>query len=92
MIMKQDTTRFLQSLAMNYSRQLNIDLCRGAATVQNKDWGVMITWTYTQPPYMESRTQLYNDMVLAYENGAKYIIIFDSNENYTQNVLTARTT
>ena len=26
-------------------------------------------------------------MVLAYENGAKYIIVFDTNENYTQNVL-----
>jgi hypothetical protein len=71
----------------NYSRQLNVDLCRGAATAQNKNWGVMITWTYTQPPYMESGSQLYNDMVLAYENGAKYIIIFDTNQNYTQNVL-----
>jgi hypothetical protein len=71
----------------NYSRQLNIDLCRGAATLQNKDWGVIITWTYTQPPYMESGPQLYNDMVLAYENGAKYINIFDSDQNYTQNVL-----
>ncbi len=71
----------------NYSRQLNVALDRGAATVMNKDWGVMITWTYTQPPYMESGPQLYNDMVLAYENGAKYIIVFDSNENYTQSVL-----
>ena len=29
----------------NYSRQLNVALCRGAATVQNKDWGVIIAWT-----------------------------------------------
>lgn len=29
---------------MNYSQQLNIDLVRGAATSQNKDWGVVITW------------------------------------------------
>ena len=50
----------------------------------------MITWTYTQPPYMENGTELYNDMVLAYENGAKYIIVFDTNENYTQNVSNAR--
>jgi len=64
-----------------------VALCRGAATVLNKEWGVMITWAYDQPPYMESGSELYNDMVLAYENGAKYIIIFDSNENYTQNVL-----
>jgi hypothetical protein len=72
---------------MNYSQQLNIDMCRGAATLQNKDWGVIIDWTYTQPPYIESGPQLYNDMVLAYQNGAKYIIIFDSNQNYTQNIL-----
>ena len=66
---------------MNYSRQLNIALVRGAATVQNKDWGVILDWTYTQPPYLENGTELYNDMVLAYENGAKYIIVFDSNKN-----------
>ena len=71
----------------NYSRQLNVDLCRGAATAQNKDWGAMITWTYMQPPYIESGPELYNDMLLAYENGAKYIIVFDSDKNYTQSIL-----
>lgn len=73
---------------MNYNQQLAIALCRGAATAQNKDWGIMITWASTQPPYMENSTALYNDMVLAYENDAKYIVIFDTNANYTQNVLT----
>jgi hypothetical protein len=71
----------------NYSRQLNVALCRGAATAQNKEWGVMITWTYTEPPYIESGEELYNDLVLAYNNGAKYIVIFDSNEEYTQGIL-----
>jgi hypothetical protein len=71
----------------NYSRQLNVALCRGAANVQNMDWGVMITWTYTQPPYLESDKELYDDLVLAYENGAKYILVFDSNENYTHSTL-----
>ncbi|MCW4045658.1 MAG: hypothetical protein NWE94_09105 [Candidatus Bathyarchaeota archaeon] len=71
----------------NYSRQLNVALCRGAATAQNKDWGVIMTWTYTQPPYLESGEELYNDMVTAYENGAKYIVIFDTNENYTHGIL-----
>ncbi len=70
------------------SEQLNMALCRGAAAVQNQTWGVMITWAYNKPPYMEPGPELYNDMVLAYENGAKYIVIFDSNANYTQNVLT----
>jgi hypothetical protein len=77
----------LAEFGMNYSRQLNVALCRGAATVQNKDWGVIIDWTYTQLPYIESGLDLYNDMVLAYENGAKYIIVFDSDKNWTQNIL-----
>jgi len=71
----------------NDSQQLNMALCRGAATVLNDSWGVMITWAYGQPPYMENGTALYSDMISAYENGAEYIVIFDSNANYTQNVL-----
>jgi len=71
----------------NYSRQLSVALCRGAATAFNENWGVMITDAYRNPPYMESGPELYQDMMLAYENGAKYIVVFDSNANYTQNVL-----
>lgn len=71
----------------NYSRQLNVAMCRGAANVQDKDWGIMITWTYTHPPYIESGTELYEDMVLAYDSGAKYIIIFDANEGWTNGIL-----
>lgn len=71
----------------NYSEQLNVAMCRGAATVQDKEWGVMITWTYNHPPYLESGSALYDDLVLAYENGAKYILVFDTNENYTASVL-----
>jgi hypothetical protein len=72
----------------NYSRQLNVALCRGAATVQNKDWGVIITWTYNNPPYIESGEELYKDLVLAYDNGAKYIVVYDANEGWTQGILT----
>ena len=67
-------------LGWNYSRQINIALCRAAAAANNRDWGAMITWSYTGYPWIESGTQLYNDMLLAYDNGAKYIIVFDSNE------------
>ncbi len=77
----------LAQFGWNYSRQLNIALCRGAATMQDKEWGVIITWTYTEPPYIEAGKELYQDLVLAYENGAKYILVFDSNENYTQGIL-----
>ena len=71
----------------NYSRQLNLALNRGAATVQNKDWGTIITWTYNQPPYIESGEELYDDLILAYNNGAKYILVFDTNKNYTESIL-----
>jgi len=71
----------------NYSRQLNVALCRGAAESLNKTWGVMITYTYTNPPYLESAQDLYNDMIYAYDSGAKYIVVFDSNPGYTQGIL-----
>jgi len=77
----------LAQFGWNYSRQLNVALCRGAATVQNKDWGVIVTWTYNKPPYIESGEELHNDLILAYENGAEYIVVFDSNNNYTQGIL-----
>ena len=63
--------------AWNHSRPVNIALCRGAAEVHNKDWGVMITWTYTHAPYLESGKDLYGDMVTAYDAGAKYVIVFN---------------
>jgi hypothetical protein len=50
---------------------------RGAARMQNKTWGVIITWTYNQPPYIENATEMYNQLVDAYIAGAKYEIIFD---------------
>jgi hypothetical protein len=71
----------------NYSRQLNVALCRGAATMQSKDWGVIIPHTYDVAPYIESGPELYKDLVLAYENGAKYIVVFDSNKNFTGGIL-----
>jgi hypothetical protein len=57
-------------------RQLSIALCRGAAAVHGADWGVIITGNATADD-MESEQQLYSDMVLAYKNGAKYILVFD---------------
>lgn len=74
-------------LGWNLSRQLNVALCRGAATAHNKDWGAIISWKYTSPPYIESGEELYNDLILAYDNGAKYILIFDGNEGWMQGIL-----
>jgi hypothetical protein len=77
----------LAQFGWNYSRQLNVALCRGAAMMQNKDWGVMITWTYTNPPYIEMGEKLYEDLITAYKNGAKYIVVFDANKDYTHRIL-----
>jgi hypothetical protein len=71
----------------DYSRQLNVALVRGAATALNKDWGIMITHAYKESPYMEPGIELYNDMISAYENGAKYVVVFDSSKDWTENVL-----
>lgn len=67
-------------LGWNNSRIQEIALCRGAANILEKDWGVIVTWTYMQPPYIASRKEIYQDMVTAYNAGAKYITVF----NYPQ--------
>ena len=77
----------LAQLGWNYSRQMNIALCRGAATIHDRDWGIIVTWTYTEPPYLGSGEELFDDLVLAYKNGAKYALVFDSDENYAQSTL-----
>lgn len=74
----------LAQFGWNHSRQVNIALCRGAATIHDSDWGAIVTWTYTQPPYIESAEELYKDMVLAYNNGAKYIVVFNYPTNITE--------
>jgi hypothetical protein len=66
----------------NNSRPIAIALGRGAARALNRDWGIMITWKYDGPPFLKPAPQLYNEMVLAYENGAKYIIVFNSPEDF----------
>ncbi len=78
----------LTQFSYDYNRQIDVALCRGAATVQNNEWGAIIVWKYDHPPYIESAEEMYNDLVLAYNNGAKYITVFDANEGYSQSVLT----
>jgi hypothetical protein len=74
--------------ASNNTKEIAIAQGRGAAKNFNKDFGVMLTWKYDAPPYIESGTDLYNDMVLAYELGAKYVIVFDHPKLDTYGILT----
>ncbi len=71
----------LAQLGWNHTLAQDIALVIGAAEMQNKSWGVTITWKYRQPPYLDSAENIYKQMLDAYECGAKYIIIFNYAEN-----------
>ncbi len=64
-------------LGSNVSTPQQIALCRGAANMQGKDWGAIITWKYDQPPYLGNGTEMYGDMLSAYIAGAKYVLVFN---------------
>lgn len=64
-------------LGWNISSAQQLALCRGAANVQGKDWGAIITWTYYEPPYIASGPEIYEEMVTAYNAGAKYVVAFN---------------
>ena len=54
---------------------MQVALCRGAATAQKKDWGVIVT--HSPASLMESGPKLYDDLVFSYNSGAKYAVVFD---------------
>lgn len=64
-------------LGWNISTSRQIALCRGAANMQGKDWGAIITWKTSDPPYLASGEEIYGDMISAYLAGAKYVIVFN---------------
>jgi hypothetical protein len=67
-------------LGWNHNQAQHIALCRGAANVQNKQWGVIITWAQNEPPYLASGKDMLQDMLTGYRAGAKYVVVF----NYPQ--------
>jgi hypothetical protein len=75
---KAGYTAVLTEFGWNHSRPLHIALCRGAAEAYNRDWGAIITWTYNVTPFIYSDgEELYSDLKLAYNNGAKYAVVFN---------------
>ncbi|MCW4023547.1 MAG: hypothetical protein NWF01_00735 [Candidatus Bathyarchaeota archaeon] len=65
------------------SKEIPTGLCRGAATAQQKEWGAMLTWSNYQD-FIDTPQQIYEDMVYAYDNGAKYIAVFNSATDHTE--------
>jgi len=67
----------LGQIGWNLTFNEQIALLRGAATVQNKDWGIVITWKYEQPPYLDNGSVILDQMRTAYQCGAKYFVLFN---------------
>ena len=64
-------------IGWNLTLAQQIALVRGAAKQQNEDWGIVITWKYNKPPYLDSGTEILSQMRTAYEAGAKYFVLFN---------------
>ena len=69
-------------LGWNHSTAKHIGLCRGAANIQQKDWGAIIVWNDLdredeKKGIYKSGSEMLSDMLDAYEAGAKYVIIFN---------------
>jgi len=71
----------LGQLGWNQSTKQNIALVRGAADMQNKSWGAIITWQSQSAPYLQSGNQMYGEMRQAYECGAQYVVVFNYSPN-----------
>jgi hypothetical protein len=71
----------LAQIGWNLTLTQQIALARGAATLQNKNWGIVITWKYNQEPYLDSGQEIFSQMKTAYEAGAKYFVIFNYYED-----------
>ena len=70
----------LTQIGWNGTIAQDIALVRGAAKLQGKQWGAMITWKYDTSPYLDNAEEILSQMQMAYKAGAEYIVIF----NYPQ--------
>lgn len=75
----------LGHVGWNLSLTQQLALIRGAAHQQNKEWGIIITWKYQTSPYLDNKTEILSQMKIAYEAGAKYLVLFNyyDSENST---------
>jgi hypothetical protein len=71
----------LAELGWNNTVAQEIGLVRGAANLQDKSWGTIITWKYTQAPYLTIGDEMFDQMQTSYECGAEYVVIFNYAED-----------
>lgn len=70
-------------LGWNNTIAQEIGLVRGAANLQGKSWGTIVTWTYKQAPYLASGDEIFQQMKTSYECGAEYVIVFNYSPDMT---------
>ncbi len=68
-------------LGWNNTVAQEIGLVRGAANLQGKSWGTILTWKYTHAPYLTDGTEMFDQMKASYEAGADYVIVFNYAED-----------
>lgn len=68
-------------LGWNNTVAQEIGLVRGAANLQGKNWGTIITWKYMQAPYLTDGNEMFEQMKTSYETGAEYVIVFNYAED-----------
>lgn len=71
----------LGELGWNNTFAQEIGLVRGAANLQGKDWGTILTWKYTHAPYLTDGNEMFEQMKTSYEAGAQYVVIFNYAED-----------
>lgn len=75
-------------LGWGHNLEKHIGLCRGAANVQQKDWGTIIVWksldNNTLTGEYKTGPEMLEDMMISYEAGADYIIIFNYPTNFPE--------
>ena len=73
----------LAELGWNNTVAQEIGLVRGAANLQDKRWGTILTWKYTQPPYLTDGNEMFDQMKASYESGAEYVVVFNYAKDMT---------
>ncbi|KON34640.1 hypothetical protein AC477_00140, partial [miscellaneous Crenarchaeota group-1 archaeon SG8-32-1] len=80
-------------LGWNQSTPKHIGLCRGAARIQEKDWGTIIVWkdvndhdNPNEGGTYKSGPEMYQDMIDSYQSGANYVIIFNFPKDPPNNI------
>ena len=71
----------LAQLGWNNTVEQEIALVRGAANLQGKSGGTILTWKYTQPPFLTDGQEMFEQMKTSYETGAQYVIVFNYSED-----------